>query len=229
MNRVKQVRVNMKLKNRADMLRVALFLLAALSLTSCDSMYFSAMEKVGIHKRDILKDRIEDAQHAQEETKEQFVSALDEYKAVLRLEETTLEKRYKSLQAEYETSEAAAQEVSDKIAAVENVSEALFKEWEEELALYSSAELRRVSNAKLIETKRQYKKLMVLMRQAEAKMSPVLDTLRDQTLFLKHNLNAQAITAVRAELSGIERDVGRLVIAMEKSINEAEVFIKKLK
>ena len=229
MNRVKKMRVDMKLNNGTNMLRTALFLLVALSLTSCDSMYFSAMEKVGIHKRDILKDRIEDAQHAQEETKEQFVSALDEFKAVLRLEETTLEKRYKSLQAEYDASEAAAQEVIDKIAAVKSVSEALFKEWEEELELYSSVKLRRVSKAKLIETKRQYGKLMVLMRQAEAKMSPVLDTLRDQTLFLKHNLNAQAITAVRAELGGIERDVGRLVIAMEKSINEAEVFIKKLK
>lgn len=217
----------MKLNNGANMLRAALFLLVALSQTGCDSMYFSAMEKVGIHKRDILKDRIEDAQHAQEETKEQFVSALDEFKAVLRLEETTLEKRYKSLQAEYETSEAAAQEVSDKIAAVENVSEALFKEWEAELELYSSAKLRRVSKTKLIETKRQYGKLMMLMRQAEAKMAPVLDTLRDQTLFLKHNLNAQAINAVRAELGGIERDVGRLVIAMEKSISEAEAFIKK--
>ena len=228
MNRVKQVRVDMKLNSGTNMLRTALFLLAALSLTSCESMYLSAMEKVGIHKRDILKDRIEDAQHAQEDTKEQFVSALDEFKAVLRLEETTLEKRYKALQSEYETSEAAAQEVSDKIAAVESVSEALFNEWEKELALYSNGKLRRISNAKLINTKRQYKKLMVLMRQAEAKMTPVLNTLRDQTLFLKHNLNAQAITAVRAELGGIERDVDRLVIAMEKSINEAEVFIEKL-
>lgn len=218
----------MKLKSGASMFRAVFFLLAVLSQTGCDSMYFSAMEKVGIHKRDILKDRIEDAQQTQEETKEQFVSALDEFKAVLQLEESSLEKRYKSLQSEYDESEAAAQEVRDKIAAVESVSEALFKEWEAELALYSSAKLRRVSKTKLIETKRQYGKLMVLMRQAEAKMAPVLDTLRDQTLFLKHNLNAQAITAVRAELGSIERDVDRLVIAMEKSIKEAEVFIQKL-
>jgi hypothetical protein len=219
----------MALESSTGLLRVAFFLLVALSQASCDSMYFSAMEKVGIHKRDILKDRIEDAQHAQEETKEQFVSALDEFKAVLRLEETSLEKRYKSLQSEYDASQAAAQEVRDKIAAVESVSDALFKEWEAELTLFGCAKLRRISQTKLIETKRQYGKLMVLMKQAEAKMSPVLDTLRDQTLFLKHNLNAQAITAVRAELNSIERDVDSLVLAMEKSIKEAEVFIKKLK
>lgn len=219
----------MKLNDGVNILRAAVILLVVLSQLGCDSMYFSAMERVGFHKRDILKDRIEEAQHAQEETKEQFVSALDEFKAVLRVKETALEKRYKSLQAEYDESEAAAQEVRDKIAAVENVSEALFKEWEEELELYSNVRLRRDSKMKLIETKRQYGKLMVSMRQAEVKMLPVLDTLRDQTLFLKHNLNAQAITAVRAELSGIERDVGRLVIAMEKSISEADAFIAKFK
>ena len=218
----------MKLKECASQFGMAFFLLAALSQTGCESVYFSAMEKVGIHKRDILKDRIEDAQQTQMETKEQFVSALEEFKAVIALEETALEKRYKSLQFEYDTSEAAAQKVRDKIAAVESVSQALFKEWEEELALYSSAKLRGLSKNKLIDTKRQYEKLIVLMKQSEAKMSPVLDTLRDQTLFLKHNLNEQAIIAVRAELRGIERDVDKLVIAMEDSIQEASLFIRNL-
>ena len=207
----------------------AFILMAILSLSSCESMYFSAMEKVGVHKRDILKDRIEDAQQAQEESKEQFLSALDKFKQVLSLEETALEKRYKSLQAEYDASEEAAEEVRDKIIAVESVSEALFKEWENELELYTSTELRRVSKKKLMLTRRKYGALITVMKHAEAKMTPVLNTLRDQVLFLKHNLNAEAISAVRSELGRIERDVDRLVVAMGKSIAEAESFIKTLK
>lgn len=35
----------------------------------CESTYYDAMEKIGVHKRDILIDRIEDAQTAQEEVK----------------------------------------------------------------------------------------------------------------------------------------------------------------
>ena len=187
------------------------------------------MEKVGVHKRDILKDRIEDAQQAQEDSKEQFLSALEKFKQVLSLEETALEKRYKSLHAEYKASEDAAGEVSDKIVAVESVSEALFNEWENELELYASKELRRVSKKKLMLTRRKYEALISVMKRAEAKMTPVLNTLRDQTLFLKHNLNAQAVSAVRSELGRIERDVDRLIVAMEKSIVEAESFIQTLK
>lgn len=207
----------------------SIILLLIIGLTGCDTLYFSALEQVGIHKRDVLKDRIEDAQEAQQEGKEQFVSALDEFKQVLLLEETSLEKRYKSLQAEYDASEDAAEEVRERIAAVESVSEALFNEWEKELELYTSAALRRASKKKLLHTRRQYGKLIVVMTKAEAKMTPVLNTLRDQTLFLKHNLNAQAISAVRSELGRIERDVDKLVVAMEASINEAESFIQGLK
>ena len=219
----------MELKNITRFFQVTLICVSILGLNGCESLYFSAMEKVGVHKRDILKDRIEDARDAQEESKEQFVSALDEFKQVLHLEETSLEKRYKSLQAEYDASEEAAQEVHDKIAAVESVSEALFKEWQKELSLYTSPALKRSSAARLKTTRKKYAQLIVLMKRAESKMAPVLNTLRDQTLFLKHNLNAQAISTVRAELGRVEQDVDQLVIAMEKSILQANAFIQELK
>ena len=209
-------------------IRAIVLTLGMFSLTGCESIYFSAMEKVGVHKRDIFKDRIEEARDAQQESKEQFVSALDEFKKVLQVEETSLEKRYKVLQSEYDDSEAAAQQVRDKIDAVESVSEALFEEWEEELELYQSGSLKRSSQAKLRSTRRQYKQLMTAMKKVSAKMDPVLATLRDQTLYLKHNLNAQSVTAVKAELGSIEREVARLVKVMEVSINKADAFVKEL-
>ena len=144
------------------------------------------------------------------------------------VEETSLEKRYRILQAEYDDSEAAAQDVRDKIEAVESVSEALFDEWEEELELYQSDALKRSSQEKLLATRRQYNQLMLVMKKVSLKMDPVLATLRDQTLYLKHNLNAQSITAVKAELGSIERDVARLVKVMELSISKADAFVKDL-
>lgn len=38
-----------------------------LLLSACESAYYDALEKVGVHKREILIDRIEAAQEAQEE------------------------------------------------------------------------------------------------------------------------------------------------------------------
>jgi len=53
------------------------------------------------------------------------------------------------LNAAYEDSEGAAKKVSQRIDKVESVADALFKEWEDELKLYKSADLRRASQRKL--------------------------------------------------------------------------------
>lgn len=53
--------------------------------------------------------------------------------------------------------------------------------------------------------------------------------LQYQVLYLKHNLNAQAISSLRNELVTIEDDVAALVREMDASIREAELFIRALK
>ncbi len=115
-----------------------------------------------------------------------------------------------------------------RIDAVEDVSEALFDEWEDEIELYSSASLKRQSAAKLSQTRRQYQGLIKAMRSAEARMEPVLRAFQDQVLFLKHNLNARAIDSLQGELGSIETDVAQLIREMERSIAESDAFISSL-
>lgn len=118
--------------------------------------------------------------------------------------------------------------MSDRIDAVEDVSEALFDEWEKELDQYSSASLRRDSEKKLAATRRQYKQLITAMHKAEKKIEPVLKALGDQVLYLKHNLNAKAIASLQSELVTVESDIAKLVTEMEKSITEANSFIRTM-
>lgn len=51
-------------------------------LSGCQSAYYSAMEQVGVHKRDIMVDRVEEATEAQQDAQQQFTSALDALKAL---------------------------------------------------------------------------------------------------------------------------------------------------
>jgi hypothetical protein len=197
-------------------------------LAGCQSAYYSTMEQFGVHKRDIMVDRVSEARDSQEEAKEQFASALERFSSVLDFKGGTLEEKYKQLKDELDRSEKKAQEVHKRIADVEDVSEALFDEWKDELAEYSSASLRRDSERKLEQTKRQYSKLIAAMKRAEAKVEPVLTPLRDQVLYLKHNLNARAIASLQSELVNIETDVASLIREMESSIREADSFIKTL-
>jgi hypothetical protein len=202
---------------------------AMISISGCESTYYNAMEKVGVHKRDILVDRVGEAKEAQEEAQEQFKDALTEFRSVVSFDGGNLETHYNRLNNEFEDSEAAAKEVTDRINKVESVAEALFDEWQDELKLYTNARLRSDSANKLQATKRQYTALIKSMRRAEKSIDPVLNALRDNVLYLKHNLNASAIGALKGELAGIDRDVQQLIGAMEKAIRESDAFIKQLK
>ncbi|KKC98686.1 DUF2959 domain-containing protein [Photobacterium halotolerans] len=197
-------------------------------LSGCQSAYYSAMESVGVHKRDIMVDRVEDATEAQKDAQEQFTSALAALQSLTRFEGGTLEEAYHRVNAQYEASADAAEKVSDRIAAIENVSEALFDEWQEELSLYSSAALRRDSEAKLKATRASYSKMIAAMHRAEGKMAPVLDTLRDNSLYLKHNLNAAAIGSLQGEFRSLERDIQRAISDMRAAISESERFVAQL-
>ena len=201
-----------------------------LALTAgCQSTYYSAMEKVGIHKRDIMVDRIEDTQVAQEQAQKQFQSALEQFQSVVNFAGGNLEVAYKDLNAEYEDSLAAAEKVRSRIDGVKNVSEALFEEWENELKLYTSASLRRASEQKLQDTQRQYQRMMASLEKAEQRMQPVLDAFQDQVLYLKHNLNARAVSALKGEFNTIKADIDRLIRDMQTSIDQSRQFVDALK
>lgn len=205
-----------------------LVLATVLLLGGCQTAYYSAMEKVGFHKRDIMVDRVEAARDAQKEASEQFASALERFNQLTGNQGGELEARYKALNKEYERSEKVADNVSKRVEAIEAVSGALFTEWQSELDQYSSASLRAKSAQQLSQTKRRYQQLISRMKQAESKIPPVLNVLRDQVFFLKHNLNARAIASLDTEVVSINKDVNQLVKEMQAAIKEADAFLNEL-
>jgi ElaB/YqjD/DUF883 family membrane-anchored ribosome-binding protein len=186
------------------------------------------MEQVGVHKRDILVDRVEETRESQQDAQEQFKDALEQFRSVVTYDGGELDKVYNRLQTEFDDSVDAAEEVSSRIEKVEQVSEDLFDEWEEELAQYTNQKLRSQSAAKLRTTKQRYRELIRSLKQAEKRMPPVLNALRDNVLFLKHNLNAQAIGSLKSEYRGIKSNIDLLVRDMEKAIRESDRFIQQM-
>ena len=200
----------------------------ALLLGGCSSTYYGAMEKMGIAKREILVDRVEKTRDSQNAAKEQFATALEQFLAVTKADGGQLQQKYDALNREFSRSEERAKDVRDRVTAVEDVAEALFREWKEEMKQYSNASLRRESERELDLTRRRYEDLIKVMRRAADRMEPVLSTFRDQVLFLKHNLNARALASLTTTNRELEADISRLVADMEASIREAEDFIKTM-
>lgn len=200
-----------------------------LALTACQSAYYSAMEKVGVHKRDILVDRVEEAQQSQQDAQQQFKSALEQFSSLIKFDGGDLQRMYEATDSEYQACSKAAEDVSARINSIESVADALFDEWQDELEQYSNAKLKQDSARKLTETKRQYASLLKTMRRAEQTMQPVLSSLKDNALYLKHNLNAKAIGALKGEFNTVQKDIDRLISEMNNAIAQSEQFVATLK
>jgi len=214
---------------RINQLRAALLLLLiAALLAGCQAVRYRTLEAIGVEKRDILSARVESARDAQDDAREEFSSALEQFRATVAFDGGDLESLYDRLDRAYERSLADATRVRDRIERVRDVAEDLFDEWSDELDQYENADLRRRSAELLRETKSRYERMMAAMRRAEASMDPVLRSFQDQVLFLKHNLNAQAISALKAELDDIESDTEALIRAMNEAIAEANAFMRAL-
>ena len=207
---------------------LVLFVMGAF-LSGCSTAYYNTMEKFGVHKRDILVERVEEARDSQKSGEKQFTSALEQFKSVVAVDGGNLEPVYKKLNKEYEDSKSAAEEIRKRIDDIESVAEALFDEWEDELKQYSNKQLRTESQQKLKTTKVKYQQLISVMRKTESRLDPVLTPMKDQVLYLKHNLNARAIQALRQEAVKIDKDVDVLLTAIRKSVAEADAFIREMK
>ncbi len=178
--------------------------------------------------RDVLVDRVEDVRDVQLETTEEFKSALEKFRSVVNFEGGELEVKFNTLSAALEDSEKAAGNISSKVDKVVTASNRLLEEWREELDAYHDAKLRRRAEQQFDQTRTHAKQLITAMRKAESKTEPVLAAFRDQVLFLKHNLNMQAITALTDETAQIEQDIAALIKDMEASIAEANAFIQSM-
>ena len=208
--------------------RLLILVSALLLLGGCASVQYSALEKVGVHKRDILVDRVEDAQEAQRDAKEEVTSAYEQFTLLVKVDGGNLERTYKKLNAAVEDTRDSVAEVDDRIAAIERVAADLFEEWRDELKQYSSDSLRRSSAQKLSDTQARYRTMLASRKTARARIDPVLHVFEDHVLFLKHNLNARAVSALKGEIGSIEGKVDRLIRDMEAAIAEADSFIKTM-
>lgn len=198
------------------------------TLTGCSQMYYAGMEQVGIHKRDIMVDRVEAVKSSQQDAQEEFASALERFNALVDVNASDLQSAYDALDDAYDDSKGAAENVSTRINKLEDVSEALFAEWEQEIEEYANPKLKLQSQQKLRETRKKYEKMMGAMRKSEKSLEPVLANFHDNVLLLKHSLNSQAIGALKTEFDTLKTEIRGLIEQMNLSIRESDTFIKAL-
>jgi hypothetical protein len=199
-----------------------------LTLTSCSSVYYSAYEKFGVYKRDLLKKRVVAARDEQKEASVEFKDALTRLKEITQFEGGKLEARYRQLQSDYDDCAKRAAAVHTRIHDVESVAGDLFAEWEKEIKQMGTESLKANSLQQLKATRERYAEMLSALKKAEAPMAPILAKFHDYVLALKHTLNADAVASLKGESATIQAEIGKLINDMNASITSADEFLKGL-
>jgi hypothetical protein len=203
----------------------AIFVLTVV-LTGCQTTYYTVWEKLGKEKRHLLRDNVEKQRVEQEKASEEFKDALTRVKEIYGFEGGDLEEFYNKLKDDYDACEERAEKVEKRIDQVEQIAADLFKEWDTEINEMENQKFKTKSRQSLADTKKRYARLHKSMVNAHSSMKPVLQQLKDYVLYLKHNLNAQAIGALKQEAEDIESEVEKLIKDINTSIKEADAFLK---
>ena len=93
---------------------------------------------------------------------------------------------------------------------------------------YENKNLRRASEKQQKATKVRYNEMLASMKTAE-ESEPILKIFYDNVLFLKHNLNAQAIGSLQSEFANLERQIEALIKSMNVAIDSSNKFIADIK
>lgn len=210
--------------------RKGIFLGLALIIvaTGCRSTYYKAYEKLGVYKRDLLKKKVVAARDEEKAAGEQFKDALTRLRELYAIQGGDLEKTYDRLKGEFDDSSARADAVKKRISEMEVVANDLFREWEAEIKDISTASMQASSREQLRQTRLRYQDMHAALKRAEQSMEPVVTKFKDHVLFLKHNLNAQAIASLKGESAAIQSDIVKLIEDMNVSIQRADEFIKQM-
>jgi predicted nuclease with TOPRIM domain len=202
--------------------------LFTIALAACSTAYYATWETLGKEKRDLLRDNVVDARDDQAKAQQEFKDALTRLKELTQFSGGDLEKAYDAIKDDYEACSDRADTLRGRIKKVDSIANDMFEEWQTEIGQISNARMKEDSAQKLKLTQQKYSKLHLAMQQAEKKMDPVLTRLHDNVLYLKHNLNAQAVGALGTEVADIEKEVEKLIKEMEISIAKADDFIATL-
>ena len=71
--------------------------------------------------------------------------------------------------------------------------------------------------------------MLANLHRAEDSMEPVLKIFRDNVLFLKHNLNAQAIGSLQGEFVQLQGEIDVLIARMNVAIDSSNSFIAEIR
>ncbi len=137
-------------------------------------------------------------------------------------------KAYKALKKDIDKCDVARGDVRTKMVDMQLAADGLFENWENDLAGFSSEEMKQRSNTRLEETKAGYDQIRQAANKAGAEFDPFLTNLRDQILFLGNDLNPAAIKELADDKTKLNAQATKVFASVDDATNTARQYVGKL-
>lgn len=210
------------------MRRLLVAALALLTLSGCQHVYFNTMENAGIDKREIFTHRVEDARGAENQARQQLRDTLDNYRRVLLLDSSDLAQRYDLFTASQARNPVNVRALRQRVANLQDIGEAMFADWQDDLKGYRDQGLRDASAAQLDNTRTSYQRVLQQLRDTESGLNASQALFNDPQLMLRHNLTPDGTNALKNGYPAIQSQVEQQLRQMQATVDSCDAFLRQL-
>jgi hypothetical protein len=162
------------------------------------------------------------------EVKLQLQKTMSAYNAVLAPDAKDRRDAYKKLQKEMETSEKKRVAVSTRSSEMTVEATKLFKSWEGSTMAISNPDLRQRSEQRMTTAKQRYGEIQTAGQSASALYVAFMKSLQDQVTFLGHDLNSDAVAALKPDAEKLNAQAQELYAAIDKTTATLNSNISRL-
>lgn len=202
---------------------------------------YQIRQAAGQEKHDIFALAMAKADAQQVRTKEEFADALEALQNSLETggsaqstpsengngsrPQSDVERYYNKVSSEYNQSENAVNDFRARIQELDDQSNALFTEWENEAKTLPS-DISTRSLRDLDESRKKYAAVYSELERSLEKAEGTLKSFRTYTIALKHLVNAETVAEVGGEYQQLSSDIESLIRQMDSSIKSTQEYLK---
>jgi len=125
-----------------------------------------------------------------------------------------------------EQSEDQADELRRSLESMESGAKAMFEQWAEDLKAFTSADMRRRSQVRLVEARKRYEAIVTAVTPAMWGYDSLNQGLRDHATFLEHDYNSAAVAEIADGVRDITDQAAELDGRFEASVAAAQAYVR---
>lgn len=208
---------------------LALLVAAALPTRTAGAQPIFGSDPEGLKRTDSLIKKAEDMVKATTSAREQIGKTLDTYNAIFAEDVKDVRKSYKGVEGEMENSEKKRDEVRKKLDEMKVEAEAYFTGWTESLQQIGNPDLRKRSEGRMAETRRQFDGILAAVDEAREAYEPFMASLKDQWTYLGHDLNPSGIASLKPDADKLNDQAKKLFEKIDAGTKKAGEYIDSLR